>query len=292
MKHVPAQEMVDYFQPVEGDINMYYGHIGNGKSYAATADIYELLKRGDVVFANWVCDFPDFDERRSLGHLIMKTIFFRKRFFKFPASNFHYIDVDKYEDTMELIKHLSKLANVHVFLDEGQWILDSYEGMKFSVEKRKMILHTRHYNRSLNIISQRPSAIQVSARGNVNRFYKCVKKLSWPWLVFQRSEIQEMKDEMPNENEVVSTKVYLANPMILRAYNTQAMRGADALEQTVNFEAYDLNLWDKIKYMAAALAKPKKRSERAAAQGSMGLEKKNITVKNNTHEVLQNSDVR
>lgn len=236
-KEVAEKELLDLFEAYEGSVNMYYGQIGNGKTYSATADVMDLLKKGQVVYANWHIEIEDFDERRSLMHVLMKTVFWRKRFYKFPKENLHYFNVDELDDP---IAFLAQLTDCHVFIDEGQWIFDSYEGTKFSKAKRRVILHTRHYNRSLNIISQRTNAIQVSARGQVNRFYKCQKKLHWPFLIFRRTEFQEMKDNDVDEaSEPISQKTYFANKKVLNAYNSLYLRGGIERSQQVFIQAWD-----------------------------------------------------
>jgi len=243
IKKISEEELIyDYFRPVEGGINLYYGLVGNGKTYNATADIIDLLKKGEVVIANWKIKIPDFDQRDSWKHIIFHTFFFKKKFFKFPKENFHYLNSDDID-----LSALSKLANCHVFLDEGQWLLDSYEGTKFNKDKRKVILHTRHYNRTLNIITQRPTSIHVSARGNVERYYKCEKKMSWPFLIFRRTEFQDMTNETVDETKPISTKTYFASKLVLNSYSTLAMRGEDAIVQKVNFEAWEYSFLDRIK---------------------------------------------
>lgn len=249
-KKVPKEELGDVFGASEGSINMYYGMIGNGKTYAATADIIELLKKGKVVYCNWKIIVSDFDDRESFWHLFFNTILFRKRFYKIPChKNLHFFDPDKDFDSMgKFVEWASSLNDCHIFFDEGQDMFDSYEGTKFSKAKRRLILHTRHYHRTLNIISQRPTAIQVSARGNVNRFYKCVKLASWPWPRFARYEFQEMTGETVNETaEPVSKKTYWGNPSVFKAYNTDYLAEGIEKSQFIFFEAFDLRFVEKIK---------------------------------------------
>jgi len=149
---------------------------------------------------------------------------------------------------------LSTLNDCEIFIDEGQWILDSYEGVKFSKEKRKLILHTRHVNRSLNIISQRTQAIQVSARGQVNRFFKCEKILSWPWLIFRRYEYQDMKDnDVDEDSDPIDVKTYFANKKVLEAYDTKYLRAGVARSQEIYFDAYELNIHTKLKQLYRTL---------------------------------------
>lgn len=235
------RELLDLFEPDEGAVNMYYGRIGNGKTYAATADILDLLKRGQVVYCNWHIEWNGYDQRQSFAWSIMNLIFFRKRFYYFPKENLHYFSPDDVT-----IEWLSTLNDCNIFIDEGQWIFDSYEGTRFSKEKRRLILHTRHLNRSLNIISQRTQAIQVTARGQVNRFYKCEKRLTWPWLIFARYEYQDMNGEDVDETEPQSTKVYFAKSEVLNAYDTQYLRNGVERSQEVWFEAYDLGFWARV----------------------------------------------
>jgi len=248
-KKVLTTDLIDVFSASEGSINMYYGLIGNGKTYAATSDILDLLKQGKVVYCNWKIIVSDFDDRENFWMLLKNTLFFRKRFYYIPCSqNLHFFDPEDFDSTQELVEWLSGLNDCHIFFDEGQDMFDSYEGTRFSKAKRRLILHTRHYHRTLNIISQRPTAIQVSARGNVNRFYKCVKLAQWPWVRFARYEFQEMTGETVNENsEPVSVKRYWGNNRVFSAYNTDYLAEGIPKSQQVFFDAYDLDMrWKTI----------------------------------------------
>jgi len=246
---VVKNDLLNVFEASEGSINMYYGKIGNGKTYAATADILDLLKQGKVVYCNWKIIVDDFDDRDSLFITIMNILLLRKRFYKIPCSqNLHFFDPETFNTTGELVEWLSSLNDCHIFFDEGQDMFDSYEGTKFSKAKRRLILHTRHYHRTLNIISQRPTAIQVSARGNVNRFYKCVKLASWPWVRFARYEFQEMVGETVNENvDPISKKTYWGNNSVFKAYNTDYLAEGIPKSQAVFFEAYELGFFTRIR---------------------------------------------
>jgi len=257
-KEVPRQELIDLFEPAEGSVNMYYGRIGNGKTYSATADILDLLSLGRVVYCNWHINFEGFDEREHFLIVLMKTVFFKKHFFKFPKENLHYFSPDDVD-----IEFLSSINDADVFIDEGQWIFDSYEQTRFSKAKRKLILHTRHMNRSLNIISQRTQAIQVTARGQINRFFKCTKKMNWPFLVFQREEFQDMVNNDVDETQRVSAKVYFAKKRVLNAYNSKYLRGGVAKSQEVYFSAYRINTVKKLGLLFQNLASffPLKRKE-------------------------------
>jgi len=247
---VVSDDLIDVFEASEGSINMYYGLIGNGKTYAATADILDLLKQGKVVYANWRINVDDFDDRENFFMVLRGLLFpWKKRYFKIPCSkNLHFFDPTEFETTFELVEFLSNLNDCHIFFDEGQDMFDSYEGTKFSKAKRRLILHTRHYHRTLNIISQRPTAIQVSARGNVNRFYKCVKLNSWPRPRFARFEFQEMSGETVDETvEPISKKSYWASNIVFNAYNTDYLSEGIPKSQVVHFEAFDLTYKDRLR---------------------------------------------
>jgi len=248
-KPVTKDILIDIFEASEGAINMYYGMIGNGKTYAATSDILDLLKQGKVVYCNWKIIVDDFDDRENFWLAFRNFLFFRKLYFKIPCSeNLHYFEPENFSTTGELVEWLSNLNDCHVFFDEGQDMFDSYEGTRFSKAKRRLILHTRHYHRTLNIISQRPTAIQVSARGNVNRFYKCVKLASWPWVRFMRYEFQQMTGETVDETaEPVSKKTYWGKPSVFRAYNTDYLAEGIPKSQQVFFEAFSLSFVERIR---------------------------------------------
>lgn len=251
---VDKQLLIDLFEPDEGTVNFYYGRIGNGKTYSATADILELLRKGRVVYCNWIIDFSGFDEREHFIYALARFLLFKKRFYKFNKENLRYFSPDDVD-----IKFLGGLTDCEVFIDEGQWIFDSYKGTDFSVEKRKLILHTRHFNRSLNIISQRTQALHVTARGQVNRFFKCEKKLTWPFLVFKRTEFQDMKEnDVDEEADPISTKTYIANKKVLNAYNSKYMRAGIPKSQDVMFEAFDLNFGNRLKLLLS-FVRPKVR---------------------------------
>jgi len=244
-----TSDLLEIFSASEGSINMYYGMIGNGKTYAATADILELLKKGKVVYCNWHINVEDFDDRTNFWFALRNFLLFRKKYFKIPCSeNLHFFDPENFSTTGGLVEWLSNLNDCEIFFDEGQDMFDSYEGTRFSKAKRRLILHTRHYHRTLNIISQRPTAIQVSARGNVNRFYKCVKLATWPWIRFARFEFQQMVGETVDENsEPVSKKTYWGRNYVFRAYNTDYLAEGIPKSQQVFFEAFELNFKERFK---------------------------------------------
>ena len=257
MEKIPKKELLDFFEPDEGSINLYYGMIGHGKTYSATADILELLKQGKVVYCNWHINVNNFDDRESFFVNFKNLITFNSLYFDIPCKeNLHYFDADNFENNEKMIEWLSKLNDCHIFFDEGQDIFDSYEGTRTSKLKRRLILHTRHYHRTLNIITQRPTAIQVSARGNINRFFKCEKYATWPWVQFIRTEFQEMKGEtVDEESEPISIKKYYADSRVFKAYNTDYLSAGIERSQSVFFDAYYVTFFEKIQLLFLSMFK-------------------------------------
>lgn len=257
-----TEEIYSIFEPVEGFNTVYYGKIGNGKTRNATADILDLLKRGEVVYANWNINVEDFDERSSLEAVWAKFVGGRKYFYNFKKENFHYIDPQKLIDNIQNnnIAFFNKLVGVHIFIDEGQWIFNSLERYdpndEEMVDKLKLILHGRHYCRSLNIITQRFSNISRNMRSQVSVWYRCVKRFDmFGFMIFQRWSIQDMKNDEPVEfvseydkdGKLVrdvpngDLKTYFVNvrtDKVFSSYNTHAMRSDDAVVVYPKFDAY------------------------------------------------------
>lgn len=247
----PTQEILDFFTPVEGQNALYFGKIRNGKTYAATADIISLLKRGEIVYANWQINFDDYDERDHLFPSLMKFLAFKKYYYKFSKENFHYFDPDNID-----VPLLGRLVNVHVFIDEGQWLFNSHVREKaddpIAIEKRKLILHGGHYCRSLNVITQRSTNVFPDIRSQINVWYYCEKKFSLGRInIFQRSEIQNMVGNEPDMEAIEHTKVYFGKKEIYNAYNTHAMRGDDAIEMQPIYEVYALTGSDRLNLLLA-----------------------------------------
>jgi len=136
-------------------------------------------------------------------------------------------------------------------------VIDSYQGTKMGIESRNLVLVTGHKFRTVNLIAQRPTSIHVTARGNMNRFYKFVKLASWPWIRFARYEFQTMDKESVDETQdPISTKTYWASKRVFNAYNTHAYGGQEPLHQT-EFELYVLTFHKKLKALAYKFGWPK-----------------------------------
>ena len=250
---IDISQLVDVFQAQEGVIEQIIGKTGNGKTYEGTRRALEYLKQGYVVYTTWQLILPDyFDERKSLSSLFWNTIFFRKRFYVFDyKKNWHFIDIDR----PDLVDFIAGLTDCIVLLDEGQDIFDSYEGIGMSKTKRKSLTRTRHLRKTLIIISQRAQAVAVTARANVQFFYKCVKTLAW-WYPFKTYFKVYRTEEMDSNNfpiwedlqaewQAEIWQSHFASDEIYDAYNSWYLRAGIPKSQDISFEAYDLTLKEK-----------------------------------------------
>jgi len=262
MNKVPYEDIKDDFPAQEGEANLYYGLIRSGKTYGATADIHEEIAQGHVVYATWPIFFKDeiTDDTKSFWFLLRNLLFFKKRFYKiYNRENFHYIDaetgqVDGVQEFNpkkrgEYIEYLNKLNHCSLYIDEAWRVIDSYQKTEFSEEGRNLILVTGHKFRTVNLISQRPMGIHITARGNMSRFYKFVKISNGFWLFpprFRRYEFQEMQGENVDETaEPISVKTYWGKKKIFESYNSWYYGELEPLHKA-KYEAYDLSFWEKV----------------------------------------------
>jgi len=244
-------DLLDLFQANEGEITQRYGRIGQGKTYGATVDVLDELRRGHVVYVNWKFDFNGIDQREDWLFIIGSLLFpWRRRFYNFPRENLHFIKIDG-----DFLNVFEKLTDCSVYLDEGHVVFDSYEMAKMSMQKRVSVLHTRHFNRSINIISQRPTAIHRMMRANVNRFFKYEKLISKPFILFRRTEYQDMEDENVDENSPMGVKLYIGRKKIYNMYNSKYLRGDTPDSQKVMFQAFELNYFKRILLLTNRLAR-------------------------------------
>jgi len=234
-------DMFDLLPPQEGSMNQYYGRIGEGKTYAATVDALQDLAHGQVVYTSWKLDWQGYDERKSIWNRILFKLGLKKYFWIFPKENWRYFDMNA-DDALD---QLGKLRDCIMYLDEGHLLLDSYLATKMERKDRATILHTRHFDRTINVISQRPTAIHVVVRANVNRFFKLEKvfdhRILWKWRIvrFRKTEFQDTgADDKPDETimidpesgqeigykNAVSTVHYFSRQKYRDAYDTKYLR--------------------------------------------------------------------
>jgi len=245
-KKIEDINLLDLFFPSDGEINLYYGRIGQGKTYAGTADAYNDLMRGEIVYTNWPMNFEGVDQRNEWPFILGGLFFpWKNKYFKFPRENWHYLPINEH-----FLDKFEKITGAKVYLDEGHVPFDSYEMAKMSMNKRIAVLHTRHFDRSINIITQRPTAVHVTVRANVNRFFKCEKMLQFKdFIIFRKTEYQDMTGETVNEEEAISTELYIGRNKIFNLYNSKYLRGEVADSQSLNVYGYKLNYWNKIQLL-------------------------------------------
>jgi hypothetical protein len=245
-------ELVDVFEAQEGEIQHIIGKTGNGKTYEGTRRALELLKQGCIVYTTWNLILPDYyDEREDWTKLFWKTLFFRKRFYKFDYKhNWKFLDIDR----PDLIQFVSGLTDCTVFLDEGQDIFDSRE--RIDKSSRKILTRTRHMKKTLIIISQRAQAVDVTARANVTFYYKCIKTWAWFWpfkTYFKVYRTEEMDinnfpiwEDLSTDWTAPLWKSHFGNKAVYSAFNSWYLRAGVPKSQEVHFEAYDLSTFQKI----------------------------------------------
>lgn len=257
---VDIGQLVDVFEVQEGEIQHIIGKTGNGKTYEGTRRALEFLRQGYSVYTTWQLILPEYyDEREDRSKIFWKTILFRKRFYKFDyKKNWHFLDIDR----PDLIQYVAGLTDCVVFLDEGQDIFDSRE--RIDKASRKVLTRMRHMRKTLIIISQRAQAVDVTARANVTYYYKCVKTWAWFWpfktyfKVYRTEEMDQQNfpiwEDLMTGWQAEVWQSHFASDIVYNSYNSWYLRAGIPKSQEIAFEAYDLNMWEKIK---AFLLKPK-----------------------------------
>jgi len=256
----PAPETVDltdFFPPSEGTIDLYYGHIRNGKTYGATVDALQLAGEGVPVYCNWPIQFSGVDERTNWTGLLSLLWPFQKRLFRYGPKNLRYYEISDewarkqgYKDFWAWFLHLTDCV---VFADEGHVLLDSYKKTYISMEERNAVLHTGHFNRRVVIVSQRPTAVHVSARGNVNRFFKFEKVLHLGnVIIFRKTEYQDMVMDNVDETKPLRTDHYFARRKIMDAYDSKYLRKGLLRSQEPDIEVYNLKWPERLRLLIGA----------------------------------------
>jgi len=308
-KVIDIDRLVGVFEAQEGEIQSYTGGIGQGKTYGATRRAIRDLQRGKVVWTNWHMILDDFngDQRRDFGRAIINLLLFRKTFYNIDIKkNWHYFDMEeqntwvigeRYYDN--LIDFVSTLTDCTVYLDEGQDIFDSYEGTNMSKKKRKSITRTRHLNKTLVVISQRPQAIAVTARANVNTFYKHIRSrfslFGTPrFKLYATEEIDAQNMPIFDLENDKPIETYFASKKIFNAYNSKYLRKGLPISQQVFFEAYDFSFFQRILHflsffhlLSTPFAHMGKRRSRSKNKQSLGVKEETATIKTDVREDIR-----
>lgn len=266
--YIPLEDLDELSPADEGSVNLYYGLIRSGKTYGATADIIEELEQGKVVYATWPVLVSSYDDRRDPFRLLASLLFpWRRRFYVIDlARNFHYINAETGEvdgvkafdpaDPHGYINYLNSLNHCSLYIDEAWRVIDSYKGVTVGTDVRNLILVTGHKYRTVNLIAQRPTSIHVTARGNVNRFYRFEKAYFFGFPRFARTEFQSMTGETVDEtSDPVSVKTYWGSSKIFNAYNSWYYGDLEPLHRPY-FCAYDLSYTTRARYLAELMFAP------------------------------------
>lgn len=258
--------------PAEGEINIYYGRIGQGKTSKGTRNIIESLRKGHVVYANWRIKWNGYDERTLWRYRILGLLGLKKTFKKFPANNYHFWNFATQEidgiRTFDFVTRLASLTDCDIHLDEGHIPFDSYEATKMDEKKRTAIFAMRHFNRSLTVYTQRANSVHINLRGNTNRFYKCEKihDIKIPFIKtrfvqFLVTEFQDLTssstvdetrvmDEEGKETSeykfMVSESTYWAWKGHFAKFDSKYLRGDLEPSQINNLQVYRLNFKERI----------------------------------------------
>lgn len=238
-----TQELVNlYFPEVEGELLQIFGKVKHGKTMYATLMAWRDLMQGYTVAANWKIFWEGYDERKLKWKLFLGFIGLKKYYAKIAKENFIYLP----PGDMTMLDKISRMTDVKIYLDEGHMYLDSYKLTKMSMEDRNTVLLTGHFNRSIVVVSQRPTAIHATVRGNVNRFFRVEKLFKIPFLpftIFRISEIQDMIGETPDIDHPENTKIIIGSNAIYKKYNYKSMRGDMPRSQPnyANVWAYNWN---------------------------------------------------
>lgn len=275
-KKIDITDLVEQFEAKEGDVEHIIGQTGQGKTYEATRRALHYLQRGEVVYTTWRLNLPDFyDQRESIGHVIMNLIFFRKNFFRFEyKKNWHFVNLDDYLDkegvfdTDKFSRFLSSRTDCIFMLDEGQDVFDSHQ--RAGKIARQSITRTRHMHKKLIIISQRAQAVDVNARGNVTWFYKC-ECMSIPFLpkffrVYMTQDIDNssnypiwVRHDATGE-EIWKADLYhsgFARKEVYEAYDSWYMRKSMKRSQDLYLSGYEVGFYDKIRLIKRFFTKEK-----------------------------------
>lgn len=261
---INISELVTLFEAKEGDVEHIIGKTGQGKTYESTRRALKYLQQGEVVYTTWRLNLPEyFDQRDSFFYALKNFLMFKKTFFRFEyAKNWHFVNLDDYlEDgvfnTEKFARFLASRTDCIFMLDEGQDVFDSHQ--KAGKIARQSITRTRHMHKKLIIISQRASAVEITARNNVTYFYKC-QCVQFPFLPkFFRVYITDEVDESNgyplwvrhnSQGEVIwKAEVYhsgFARKEVYQAYDSWYMRKNMEKSQEIHLKAHELNFNDRL----------------------------------------------
>lgn len=274
---IDISELIGMFEAGEGEVQHIIGKTGMGKTYEATRRALKYLRAGNVLYTTWKLNLPDhYDQRERFFTVLKNIILFRKNFFRFDyKKNWHYVNLDDFlddegiMDTEKLAIFLATRTDCIFMLDEGQDVFDSHK--RAGQIARQSITRTRHMHKTLIIISQRAQAVDVTARGNVTFFYKCVKRSWWFLGDYFKVYITDEIDETNNQplwvrhdsqgRETWKAPIYFSGwgkKRVYDAYDSWYMRKNMVRSQQIHLDAYELGMIDKIRMLFRIIFRSKK----------------------------------
>jgi len=251
-------DLVKLFGASEGEIAVYYGHIRQGKTFGSTQMGIEAADTGLPVYFNYPVKYIGSDQRYSLLWILISLIWpWKDRFYHMKPGLVKYFQISDswaqsqgYDDFWHWFKTRTDCL---IVADEGHVIFDSYRKTFVSMEQRMAVLETGHFSRRLIIVSQRPTAIHVTARANCNVFYKFERKLRWPFLLFKRTEYQDMAMETVDETKPLSTKWIIGSRRVMKAFDSKYLRGGMKTSQNIDVDIYDFYYREKFQLLSVYL---------------------------------------
>jgi len=182
---------------------IYFGQLGQGKTYGMTRDVYRALKAGDDVFCNYDLNIPAYQSQ--ITKLAPEDVLLK----------FHATDYSK------------KGKRVVFALDEGWLLFDSYLMTKMDLKMRTKLASMRKHRISLFVTSQRVSAVHKAARDLCNEFWRCDTFGFGTLRIFRMAQFE--LDGAGNLNfnvgdngkaRAMQTKIYLYRSKIASLYDT------------------------------------------------------------------------
>jgi len=234
------------FVPNEGELCAIYGKIGQGKTTLAVSMVKDWLMQGKVVYTSFPMYWEGYRQVDSPFWLFIGLLGFKKQYYEFPKENWHYLDCFD-ENIWDKLETLTDC--IIVFDDVIVQLFDSYEKTFFAKKKRQWAFFTRHFDRSIYLVTQRTSQIQVALRSQVNRFYRCTKLLSWPFILFKREEFQDMvnEDVKDDENTIPdSTTHVFGTKSIFKLFTSKYLRNGMPTSQQYHVHGVILSYPQKL----------------------------------------------
>lgn len=225
MRLETSRPLDNIFPLGEAELEFLYGRIGQGKSATGTVMTLEALRTGTIVKTSYPIKFNGYDERKIWYYRWLGKLGLKQDFLVVPKENYHFFNyftgigilhdwatrwprLNEDQRRQAFYSWLSNQTDCIIVIDEAQFPFDSYFGTKMDINHRMAILATRHFNRQILLIAQRPTSVHTVARSQVARFHKLEKVFNGWWIIPARFRITEFQDtdsmnSVPKEDRVM-----------------------------------------------------------------------------------------